>query len=540
MKKHTLVLIGILIVATIFRFWQLGQIPVSMSDDETRLSYNAYSIWKTAKDIDGHILPLAFVVSGYAFNPVAIYITSPFVGIFGLTMFTSRLPFAIGGIITVFLLYKITYLLLKNKNIALLSSLALSISSWHLQMSRIAYEGTLALLLYLLGIFVFLSIKSRKIFTTVLAMLAFLGAFYSYSGTKLIFLPIIGILVWYKFREFNYKQLAIIGVFSLLAFASFFVLSKTQNAAQYGRQFFFQDAGKVSEAVELERRGSSAPELIKKMYHNKLTYWSKIFFEHYSYAFSPQYLFLNQEGNGIFATWFRGQMYYVEAPLVLLGIFFLFLRKRKEFLLMLLFLVIAPIPSGLGAEPFTYTFRSSFMLPWLMIFVGSGIYSLAYFFKSRNIKISAYILLVAFYMYFIGGYINRYYFEWSRYGAKYYSKADQDLSFLINKIKDNKKLIIVTNANFITFLQYAFYSKIPPEFVQKLNNTGSIKFNNIIFQQTCPQTESQDPRDIIEKGTIYAVFAECPDVMTKFNPTGKPDYTIKSPEGLNEWLIFEK
>ena len=65
-KRHIFILFIILLIAGALRFWQLGQVPVSMSDDETRLVYNSYSIWKTGKDVNGLTLPLAFMMGGYA------------------------------------------------------------------------------------------------------------------------------------------------------------------------------------------------------------------------------------------------------------------------------------------------------------------------------------------------------------------------------------------------------------------------------------------------------------------------------------------
>ena len=86
---------------------------MSMTDDEIRLVYSSYNIWGTARDVSGHFLPLTFLLDKYAFNPVAIYLTSPFVGILGLSMFSARLSFAVAGIFTVFLVYLVAYKLFK-------------------------------------------------------------------------------------------------------------------------------------------------------------------------------------------------------------------------------------------------------------------------------------------------------------------------------------------------------------------------------------------------------------------------------------------
>lgn len=539
MKKYSLILVFVLLVAVILRFWQLGQIPVSMTDDETRLVYNAYSIWHTAKDVSGQTLPLSFLVSGYSFNPIAIYLTSPFVGLLGLSMFSARLPFAVTGVLTILILYFLSYLLLKSRSIAIFSSLALTFSVWHLQISRFAYEGEFALFFYLLGILFFILIKRTNLLVTSLSMTPFLIAFYSYSGTKLIFLPVLVVLIWYKYRDLNLKQLILVGFFILLTLTSFVYLTKTQNAASYGgQQFFFQNTADAAKAVELERRASLAPEFFKRLYHNKLTYWSKIFISQYSYAFSPQYLFTSQEGSGIFSIWFRGQMYYIEAPLLLMGMLYLFQKKRRELFLILSFLIIAPIPSALGSDPITYTIRSSFMLPWLMILVGSGIYSISYFIKKMSIRTGVYILLAIIYIYLIGGYLNQYYFEWVKYGPKYYSKAAQDLSLLVSKEKNRREMIIVSPGDSTLLLHYAFYNKLPPKLVQNLYKKDPIRFDNILFQKKCPVLSEHDLRNELTPNSLYIVAFECPGTKGKSRYSWNPNYIIKSPDNLDEWLVF--
>lgn len=535
MKKFALIIILIMLAASFLRLWHLDQVPSSMTDDEVRLTYNAYSIWHTAKDINGLTLPLTFVAGGYAFNPIPIYITSPFVGLLGLDMFSARLPFALAGILTIFFLYKITNQLIKNKTIAIFSSAVLTFSAWHLQISRFAYEGQFALLFFVLGIFLFFKIKKNEIWCLVLSMMAFLAAFYSYSGTKLIWLPIILILVWYERNKLNSKQLLFILFSVVITILSFIMLSKYQGASSYGKTpFFFQKTG-VEMAVELERRTSLAPEFLKKVYHNKFTYWSKIFIDQYTYALSPQYLFTSQEGNGIFSIWFRGEMYFIEAPLILLGLLYLFYKKRKELFLVLLFLVIAPLPSALGSDPVTYTMRSSFMLPWLAILVGSGIYSISYFLKNHNTRVTIYIILVFSYIYLIGGYFTQYYSEWVIYGAKYYSKSEQDLVFFLKKEIPSKRQIVVGPANSITLLHYAFYNKVSPSRIQKLYGKDSISFDNIIFQRFCPSVVS-DPKMDIQTNFTYIISSDC----HIDNPKLKlyPSFVIRSPDNLDEWLII--
>jgi|GEM_PF-6740065 len=535
--KTLFLLIIIIFIAGILRLFQLGKIPVSMTDDEVRLTYNSYSIWKTAKDINGNFLPLSFVVDGYAFNPIPVYLVSPIVGIFGLNMFTGRLAFAIIGILSVIIIYKLTLKLLNNNIIAIFSALALSFSVWHLQLSRFAYEGIFALFFYLLGILFFISVKKNTSLLLFLAMLSFFLAFYSYSGTKIILIPVISALVWYKYNFLSAKQLIFIVFFIFIVFASFYLLTKVSDAGKYGQnQFFFQNKDEAIREVELERRASNSPEILKKLYHNKFTYWTKIFLDRYSYAFSPSYLFINQEASGIFSIWSRGQLYYIEAPLLVIGILYLFQKKRRETILLFLFLLFAPLASGLGPYPITYTIRSSFMIPWLMIFIGAGLYSFSDIIKDKKLKISVYAFLLIVYIYLIGGYLNQYYFEWSRYGAKYYSKSTKDLIFLINNEEKNKNKIIINGTPTAALLHYAFYNKkISPQTIQQLYKEKNWDINNIKFLD-CPILSTPNQTIKIPKNSLYILSSECKLKNENFNI--KPVKTLKSPDNNNEWLVY--
>lgn len=538
MKNHLLFILIVFCVASLLRLWQLGNIPLSMTDDEIRLTYNAYSIWQTGKDINGQTLPAVFLVDGYAFNPVPVYLTSPFVGLLGLSMFAARLPFALTGILTVLFFYGIGYQLSKNKMIGFLTALAVAFSAWHLQLSRFSYEGEFALFFYSAGILIFLLVKKKQIMAVSFAMMLFLLAFYSYSGTKLLFLPILGILVWYKHTLLSRKQFLIIIIFTLATFFSFLFLSKTQHAADYGpKQFFFQNTtSEVATAVELERRASTAPQLLKVLYHNKFTVQSRIFLEHYAYAFSLQYLFLDQEASGIFSLWFRGQLYYIELPLIIMGFLYLFQRRKRESILLLLFLLIGPIPSGLGAEPLTYTIRSSFMLLPLMIFSGSGIYAISYFVVHKTLQKELYILLILFYTYFIGGYLTQYYFEWSLYGAKYYNVITKDgVQFALKK-KNEGRNTFFARVSTMTLLHYAFYAKLSPKEIQRVRKTMTLPvvIDTIHFQQKCfVFKKDKNGAVALSQNVVYIEDILC-------NKSLKPSYTIKASNGIDdEWKVYE-
>jgi 4-amino-4-deoxy-L-arabinose transferase-like glycosyltransferase len=178
-KRIALLIISITLLAGFLRIYKIAEIPPALSWDEVSIGYNAYSILKTGRDEHQKFLPVdTFVAYGDYKPPLAVYITVPFVAMFGLNELAVRLPSAFFGTFTVLLTYFFVRSLFraedseirvrsKSKNLAstsmgwqaslaLISTLILAISPWHINLSRAGFEANIALFLVLLGIYLFL------------------------------------------------------------------------------------------------------------------------------------------------------------------------------------------------------------------------------------------------------------------------------------------------------------------------------------------------------------------------------------------------
>lgn len=521
------ILILIIIIASIFRLNKLGNIPIWMTDDELRETLSSYSVWFTHRDLLGNLLPFSFNIHGYAYAPVPIYIGSIFIGLLGLDSFSARLPYAIFGILTVLLMYAVGMEIIKNKFISLTSSLLMGISVWHIQVSRLAHEGGISLFMYLLGTLVFLKVTRGNLRKLFISLLILFLAFYCYSATKVIFIPLICILLLYKRKEFQTLQIVMTTVAILFILLSFVFLSATQNANQYANgQMFFLDTKKTNEAVELQRRASIAPEILKRIYNNKINYWKDIFINQYSYAFSPQYLFTSQEASGIYSIRFRGQMYLIEAPLLLLGLLYLFEKRRKEFFLLFSLLLISPLPSGVGVASPTYTMRSIFMLPWLMIITATGIFAIKeYIYRISHVRI-IYAGIFLVYLYLVSAYVYQYYFEWVKYGSKYFSDDIKQVLDYTNTHKNNN-IVISTNATHF-FLHYSFYNKLSAYAIQNNFSKEKIVFNNVTLNYDC--LNFSDNNLSLKAQTIYIQPVSC--------KTNKIPVQYIKVDGTEMWNIY--
>lgn len=526
MKKARLIFIGILLLAVFLRFYNLGKIPVSMSDDEIRESMSAYSFIASGKDLYGMAYPLSFNLDGFVFAPITTYIVGVFIGLFGLSMWGARVGYAVAGVVSVIGVYFLAYELFKNKYIALLSMFGVAVSVWAINVSRFAHEGIFSLMFMTYATYFLLKMKKNDYINLAISCLLFFCAFYSYAAIKVDVLPSILIITAFKFKGLSKGQLLSIGAFIIFLFGSFVVLSKVQNAAQYGaHQFFFMDRQTIAKEVELQRRDSYAPLILRTIFHNKLTYITTVAISNYLYAFSFQYLFLSQEASGIYSMWERGQMYLIELPLLVLGVFYAFQRYRKQFFIIVSLLLVAPLPSVIGTMPTSYTMRSVYMIPFLYILIGIGFYGLLKLYKSKNAKLMLTVLFAFFYLYAIGRYLVQYHYDWKIRNASYFAKGTSDALQYIDTNKNKYEKIMLVGYEKNTFLHYAFMHRLPIGKIQTIMKNNETSYGNINFIGECLGGENSDPYRFIKGNELYIAPVNCHKQAQKKgtikNATGK-------------------
>ncbi len=537
--RNKIFLIILIIISSILRLWQLGNIPYGMANDEVSYIYSAYTVWQTGgHDIHGNFLPLSFNVDS-SLSPVPVYITAPFVGILGLSPFSGRLPFALLGVGSIILVYLLAKKVLQNETTAFISGLVLSLSPWHLLLTRSTWDGVSALFFFLLGIYLFIiGIKKTNILWS---LPAFLLAFYSYHATKVFFLFIIPFLLILYFKELRKKRLEIIGVmlFYFITLASFILLIRVQGITRQN-ELIWSDVKSMTpiiKTVSYQREKNSAPSVAKSIYSNKPIQLGITVLDQYLGAFSPQYLFINGDIGSVtgYGYFLGGVMYMIDLPLLLIGIYFILRNKNislQAFVLGSLF--IAPLPAAFASTR-TYIIRTIMMLPFLSIIVGVGIYSLIASFKNKfytNIFIG---FIVIVYIFCFTRFLYQYAFAFSTYGGEFWNKSNRQVSEYIISNKVKYQTIKVFSANNKTLLQYAMFSKADPgQFKNAWERKGLKQLGGITFDDDCPPS-SDNLKTMMPKNSIFIVNASC---LTKENT----DKTIvDSLEPLRIiWNIYEK
>ena len=489
-KKLPIILI--LFFALILRLWWLDKFPVGITYDELEYVLDAKAVFHTGKDVSGLWSPFSLTAKplGVPMAELPSLIVAPFIGPVKLSLFTARFPYAIFSVLLILFIYLISQELLKSKKIALLAALLLSINPWSFHFGRTAFDGPLAILFYLIALYVLLKTHSWKILLSFPFL--FLG-FFSYIGTKLILLPfvIISSVFHYFFisKKTSKKPYVVLFLFSFFVVLWFIFSLKYQSAGKRKNEILFLAADKAAQAVNMERR-LSLPNDLTFFFSNKAVYMLKTFFSKYIGVFSPQFLFLFGENRGAYSMWTHGLFYYIDLIFVIIGIYALFKDKKKIWLFLILLLAVAPLPSALSIVEDSYVIRSALLYPILIVFIAYGIFHVINAFNHKKIISFSIVIL---YIFSLMNYLYLYFFRYPVYGSEGFFFSNRVLSKYISLYSDSSdKKIIVMSPDFRgVFKQYLFYSglyneKIVKEVADNIQK-GEFRFKNITFTDICPE-----------------------------------------------------
>ena len=147
-----LLLVLILTTSAILRLWKLDEMPPGLHVDEAANAWNAYCLLKTGSDQHGVRWPV-FYLRAFGDNRSSLfaYTLLPIQAIGGLTVWTTRLSAAFGGILAVFFIYWVGTKLF-GVRVGLAAAAMLALNPWHLQQSRWGHEASLVPILTLLPV----------------------------------------------------------------------------------------------------------------------------------------------------------------------------------------------------------------------------------------------------------------------------------------------------------------------------------------------------------------------------------------------------
>lgn len=466
-------IIIIILLACFLRVFLINQVPPSLNWDEVSLGYNAYSILKTGRDEWGKVLPLTFEAFGDYKLPGYIYTLVPFVAIFGLNELSVKLPSIVAGIISVYLIFLIVKKLNPNNNLALVASILLAISPWHIFLSRIALEANLALMFFLAAIYFFIQgLPKYKYFY--LSGLFLSLAVFTYNSAR-VFLPLflVGLFFVYKRELLSQGKKLLPALFLLFIFfglALYIGISQDSSSRYFWVKII--DTGAIN-YLDQARVHSSLPKTLNYLIYNRYVYFITTFIQNYLKHFSPDFLFFQGGSNYQFSIPKTGLLYLIELPFLLVGVFIAL--KSKFFKIFLLAILLAPIPAAITRDS-PHTLRAIFMLGSLQVLVALGLVEFVTIVKQFRIGSKlTYIFLIIILGFSSAIYMNKYLFVYPKeYSESWQYGYKQVVLFLQDNFLNTNEKIYFSKKYGEPHIFYLFYTRYNPSNYQ--NNPALIRY----------------------------------------------------------------
>jgi len=492
-KLELLLLLLILALGLLLRLWEVGNVPPSPDWDEAALGYNAYSILLTGRDEYGQFMPLV-LRSFDDYKPALYsYLIIPFIKIFDLNIISVRLPAIIFGVLAVFA----TYLLVKEilsiedkqgksnkykETLALLSAAFLSISPWHLQFSRIAFESSVAASFNIFSALFFLKGLRKPYF---LALSVFLGALniYMYQSEK-VFVPLFFLSFFIIFRcdilKIGKKWLLlsfITGVVITLPMIISIITNQNALMRAKGVSVFSDQTEFLKRNSEKVMFDKNNGKYLSLVFDNRRIEYFKAMVGGYISHFDLNWLFITGDIARHHAP-YMGIIYLFELPLILVGFYTLMFGNfnRKIKMAIFFWFLVVPIPASITSGV-PHAVRTLNFLPLFQIFSAFGAYELIKGIRNLGkiyykIPVTLFILLII--VLNIAYYLNQYFIQQNYYYSQDWQYGYKQVVSYLKPIAGNYDQIIVSNKAPLdqSYIFFLFYLKYDP--VAYLKSGGTI------------------------------------------------------------------
>ena len=494
MKTNKILLIAILLLAALLRFWKLNDYP-ALNADESAIGYNAYSLIQTGMDEHGNSWPIHFQSFNDYKPGLYFYLVLPFVKFSGLNEWAVRIPSATLGVLSVWAIYllvnelfgskmansqwlidKKNKLIINHESLAISASFLLAISPWHIHFSRGGWEVSVATFFITLGLYFFVkAIRKSNLLLFALCSLLFALSFYTYHAARIV-VPLLGIGLLVIYRDSikkNVKNVALAGLVGLVALLPLIKdFTRPEISSRAAGVGLFADPGPLSRVNEQRGEHGDYTSIQAKLLHNKAVNYSLAFLDNWSEHYHGLFLFLSGDDiqrNKVPET---GQMYLFDFLFVAIGLFYIFKnysRYTKPYSLILWWLIIAPSAAALTFQS-PHALRSQNMVIPLTIISASGMYKIVewlYTAKQANSQRFGFLVLGVLIVWSFSRYLHMY---WVHMAKEYPYSSQYGVKELVSFIKQKQsgyKKVIVTDRYDQPYVLFLFYLKYPPEKFQK-------------------------------------------------------------------------
>lgn len=454
-KSKIVIILFILIVAFLLRFYKITEVPAELGTDGVVQAYNAFSILHTGKDRYGEQFPILFRLhnlSGSYQPPLYTYLTAIPIAIFGNTVFSAYFVSIISGTLLALISFILVMLLFDIKGTFILASIAaftLAIIPWSIFYSRLIVEANLGVAVFAFSLILFLS-SLKRLYLFPLACLT-LGlstyAYYSEQVIAVLFLPIFLLLfrkkLLTKYFSFSGKNKWIYLGLALFA-VSLLLHIKTLETGAFTRRF-----NQVS-YVSNQFVGNSYLALGQSFISQYLSYYNprNLFFATESKLgrFAPEL--------GVFYSW-------MIIPFLIGLVYLIKNYKTTSAKFLALLFIITPIPAGVTADLF-YPLRTLSFLWVVTVIIGIGIYQVYLCLKPILLKLLIFVFLILYSLFSL--YIS-YFILFKHEFRHHFGYPTQKLLSELNSYQ-NKQIMLDSTRDSGLGIRIAFLTNYDPKDMQ--------------------------------------------------------------------------
>lgn len=501
----------------ILRILWLDRVPVAIVDDELDYILDAKAIFFSGKDLSGEWSPLSLTTAPHQVPKAELpaLLIAPFVGPMPLSLLAARLPYVIWGIVFLIILSLIARKFFGDK-VALIVAAITTINPWSFYFSRTSFDIPLAGVFYLIAFYLLISLKGWKL---LFAFPFLFLAFFSYLGTKLIFLPFLLVVCFYSWffinkRKFT-RQYFVLVLLSLCVFGWFLFSLQRQPVKARTVELLTPFHSLVTQRVDSERRLSTGNTL-NLLFANKPVVFTKILLEKYLGIFSSNFLFLYGEERAPYSMWTHGMFYYLDLIFLILGFCFLFVKKRKLWLFLVALIAIAPLPAVFSTMGVEYALRGVLLYPMLILFIGLGIWFLIFLKKSKLYRLGMASLIVIFYLLQLFNFLNIYFFRNPIYNSEGFGLSQRVMINYVKRAQLEAKKVLVIEADELAMLKrYLFYTnsldKEQLSLVRHLIAEDEYRWENVHFLRYYPKdmVMTKEITVIFQPGMVCLPSVDC-------------------------------
>ncbi len=507
-KKSPFLISLIILLAAVLRLIGLSNLPFRVGGDASRFALEGIKMWEGKQPL--------FATGWYGHTNLLFYSFGLFLKIFNNRLLANRLFSATGGILAIPATYLMTKKLFSQK-VALYAAFFLSVSFFHLVISRAGTEVAWVSFFAPLAIYFFLQ---ESLFSQFLSGITVGISQYVYPGARLI--PILLLIL--MFLLWAYKKRNIQATLRYLCFLAFgFILI-------YGPMIHYYWLHPENYWARINIVGIFQSGWLEQQKHSAPIY--KIFITQIKNSYSVFWIPVKPGAH----FWVFKTPYLEKSTIILfsLGILLslLSLKKNYQYLFILLYFLIGVFLAGVLTTDSPTASRYVIIFPVIAVFVGVGMEKISYFLKkSKKNHWQILILLIIFIMLSEG--LTAYWDNETREAFKY-DKNTQIATYAgryLSQKQGNFTIFFVGN-------NYMYYKAIPTlEFLTKKKGMDVFGPVETVIPKLKRNTKSQPP------GREFFIILperkkEIP-TLKKYFPNGQLS-EFKNPFGELLFFLFEK